>query len=134
MHNFIFILPQKDVMEQFEIPVQFLKEVERLLSAEFTKGLEREGEDVKVKMLVTHIHEMPKGTEEGEFLVVDLGINHLRVVHVSESTFSGCCNNNIFGIFCEVLEGFKFLWTGDFFNTVAFNNYRIRLIRRHGCY
>ena len=78
----------------FEISVQSLKEVERLLSDEFTKGLEREGEDVKVpvKMLVTHIHEMPKGTEEGEFLVVNLGIYHLRVLHISKY-FSG--NNTL---------------------------------------
>ena len=76
----------------FEIPVQSLKEVERLLSAEFTKGLESEEEDVNVKMLVTHIHEMPKGTEEGEFLVVDLEVHHLRVLHISKFTFSG---NNI---------------------------------------
>ena len=75
-------------MRKFEISLKNLKDVESLLSAEFTKGLKREREDVKVKMLVTHIHEMPKGTEEGEFLVVDLGINHLRVVHISESTFS----------------------------------------------
>ena len=77
-------------MEQFEISLQSLKMVESLLSAEFTKGLEsgEEREDVKVKMLVTHVHEMPKGTEEGEFLVVELGVNHLRVVHISELTYS----------------------------------------------
>ena len=73
----------------FEIPVQSLKKVERLLSAEFTKGLESEGEDVKVKMVVTHVHEMPKGTEEGQFLVVDLGAHHLRVLHISKFTFTG---------------------------------------------
>ena len=77
----------------FEIPVQSLEEVERLLSAEFTKGLESEEEDVNVKMFVTHVHEMPKGTEEGEFLVVDLGVHHLRVLHISRFTFSG--NNDI---------------------------------------
>ena len=78
-------------MEQFEILKKSLKEVESLLSAEFTKGLEseEEGEDVKVKMLVTHVHEMPKGTEEGEFLVVDLGAHHLRVLHIGKFTFSG---------------------------------------------
>ena len=77
----------------FEIAVQSLEEVERLLTAEFTKGLESEEEDVNVKMFVTRIHEMPKGTEEGEFLVVDLGVHHLRVLHISMFTFSG--NNNI---------------------------------------
>ena len=65
------------------------EEVESLLTAEFTKGLESEVEDVKVKMFVTHVHEMPKGTEEGEFLVVDLGVYHLRVLHISEFIFSG---------------------------------------------
>ena len=70
-------------MREFEISSE---EVERLLSAELTKGLEseEEREDVKVKMFVTHIHEMPKGTEEGEFLVVDLGVNHLKVLHISK--------------------------------------------------
>ena len=75
-------------MNMFEISLESLKEVERLLTAEFTKGLESEGEDVKVKMLVTHVHEMPKGTEEGEFLIMDLGVNHLRVLHISELTYS----------------------------------------------
>ena len=75
-------------MRKFEILKKSLEEVESLLTAEFTKGLEseKEGEDVKVKMFVTHVHEMPKGTEEGEFLVVDLGVNHLKVIHISKLT------------------------------------------------
>ena len=84
MYNFIFILPQEEIVNMFEIPVQSLKEVERLLTDEFTKGLESEGEDVKVKMFVTHVHEMPKGTEEREILVVDLGVNHLKVLHIGK--------------------------------------------------
>ena len=93
-------------MNMFEITVQSLEEVEGLLSAEFTKGLEskEEREDVKVKMFVTHIHEMPKGTEKGEFLVVHLGVNHLRVLHISKS-FSG---NNI------LVSSMKF-WRGSNF-------------------
>ena len=75
-------------MRKFDISLEPLKEVERLLSDEFTRGLKSEGEDVMVKMLVTHIHEMPKGTEKGEFLVVDLGVNHFRVLHISELTYS----------------------------------------------
>ena len=78
-------------MEQFEIPKKSLEEVEGLLTAEFNKGLEKErrGVIVDVKMLVTHVHEMPKGTETGEFLVVDLGIDQLQVLHISELAFSG---------------------------------------------
>ena len=78
-------------MQQFEISLESLRKVESLLTDEFVKGLESEGRDniiVDVKMLVTHVHEMPKGTETGEFLVVDLGINYLRVLHISELTFS----------------------------------------------
>jgi hexokinase len=74
-------------VRKFEISLKSLKKVERLLTVEFTKGLESEGDDVMLKMLVTHIHEMPKGTEEGEFLVVDWGVNHLRVVRISELTY-----------------------------------------------
>ena len=73
-------------MELFAIFSESLKKVERLLTDEFTKGLEREGEDVKVKMLVTHVHEMPKETETGEFLVVDLRVNNLRVLYLSKLT------------------------------------------------
>jgi hexokinase len=75
-------------VKEFDIPLASLKEVESLLTAEFTRGLKSEGEDVKVKMFVTHVYEMPKGTEEGDFLVVDWGINHLRVVHISELTYN----------------------------------------------
>jgi hexokinase len=73
-------------VRKFEILLKSLKEVERRLSAEFVRGLESEEEDVKVKMFVTHVHEMPKGTEEGEFLILNLGANHLRVLHISELT------------------------------------------------
>ena len=73
---------------EFGISVESLREVERLLTAEFVKGLEREGDDVKVKMLSTCVHNMPDGTEAGEFLVVDLGVSYLQVLHISELTFS----------------------------------------------
>jgi hexokinase len=71
-------------VRKFDIPLVCLREVESLLTAEFARGLEREGDDVMVKMFVTHVYEMPKGTEEGEFLVVNFGVNHLRVVHIRE--------------------------------------------------
>ena len=69
-------------MGKFEISLESLEEVERLLAAEFAKGLESERENVQVKMFV---HKMP---EEGEFLVVDLGVKHLRVLHIGELTFT----------------------------------------------
>jgi hexokinase len=68
--------------------VESLKKVESLLTDEFTKGLESEGEYVMVKMCVTHIHRLPKGTEKGEFLIVDVGVVYLTVTHISELTFN----------------------------------------------
>ena len=117
----------------FEISVQSLKEVERLLTDEFTKGLKSEEDNVEVKMLVTHVHKMHEGTEEGEFLIVDLGVHRLRVLHISKS-FSG--NNTL-------VSSMKF-WRGSNFVDRAFLNavlrlivadacdYRIRTIRHHG--
>ena len=60
----------------------------KLLTTDFAKDLESEGEDAQVKMLVKHIHKMPKGKDEGEFLVVDMEVNHLRVWHISELIFT----------------------------------------------
>ena len=57
--------------------LESLREIENLLTAEFVKGLEREGDDVKVKMLNTCVHSMPDGKEEGEFLVINLGGRNL---------------------------------------------------------
>lgn len=57
-----------------------------MLTADFAKCLESEGKDVNVRMLVTPIHKMSKGKER-EFLVVHLGVSHLRVLHISKLTF-----------------------------------------------
>ena len=81
MHNL-----QEAVVRKFEISLESLRKIETLLTADFVKGLEREGDDVTVKMFITHVHEMPKGTEEGEFLVVDLGVSYLQVLLISELT------------------------------------------------
>lgn len=75
---------QDKVVSEFDISLESLKEVERLLTAEFVKGLEREGDDIKVKMLVTYVHSMPDGTEEGDFLALDLGGSNFRVLLISE--------------------------------------------------
>ena len=75
-------------MGEFEISLKSLKEIETSLTNEFVKGLEGEGDDVKVKMLNTCVHSMPDGKEEGDFLVINLGGRNLRVLHISESTSS----------------------------------------------
>ena len=83
-------------MRQFEISKESLKKIEKLLSEEFDKGLKSNRDDVPVKMFITHVHEMPKGTEEdGEFLVVDLGVSYLQVLLISELMF----NDGVFWCF-----------------------------------
>ena len=84
---------------EFEISLESLKEVEGLLTAEFIKGLEREGDDVKVKMLITYVHSMPDGTEKGDFLALDLGGSNFRVLLISEFTTT------------VVYTGFKLIWS-----------------------
>ena len=68
-------------MKKFEISEESLRS---LLTAQFVKSLEREGDDVKMKMHIIHIHSMPDGTEKGKFLVVDFEGKCLQVLLFSE--------------------------------------------------
>ena len=70
-------------MSEFEVSLDKMREVERSLMAEFKRGLEKEGDDVKVKMLLTHVHSFPSD-ETGEYLFVDFGGTNLRVGRISE--------------------------------------------------
>ena len=84
---------QEKVVKKFEISSESLKRIEELLSKEFVEGLQSE-ENGTVKMFITHVHEMPKETEEGEFLVVDLRVSYLKVLLISELTSS----DDVFGV------------------------------------
>ena len=77
---------QDAVVKAFEITTEGMGEVSSRLTKEFNKGLEREGDDVKVKMLVTYVHSLPDGSEEGDFLALDLGGSNFRVLLIREST------------------------------------------------
>ena len=54
------------------------------MTADFEKGLAREGDDVMVKMYCTYIHSLPNGSEEGDFLVLDLKGTNFKIYHISE--------------------------------------------------
>ena len=58
--------------------------MERRLTEDFKKGLAREGDDIKVKMLITYVHSLPDGSEEGDFLAIDLGGCNFRVLLISK--------------------------------------------------
>ena len=71
-------------MKSFEVTVQGMREIANRLTAAFKKGLENEAEAV-VKMYITYVHSLPDGTEEGDFLALDLGGSNFRVLQLSWS-------------------------------------------------
>eukprot|EP00731_Ephydatia_muelleri_P037457 Em0475g5a len=73
------------VLKSFEISLEALEEISSLLRKDFDKGLEREGDDVVVKMLNTYVHSLPDGTEKGKFLALDLGGSNFRVLLIGKS-------------------------------------------------
>ena len=70
-------------MKEFDLPREGMKEVVQLLTSAFEKGLEDERAAV-VKMFITYVHSLPDGTEEGDFLALDLGGSNFRVLQLSE--------------------------------------------------
>lgn len=82
----IILVAQDAVVNAFEIKKEGMEEVSSLLRKDMEKGLAREGPDVTVKMLITYVHALPDGTEEGDFLALDLGGSNFRVLLIS--TFS----------------------------------------------
>ena len=73
------------MVSDFTISLDGLKEVQKRITENFEKGLAREGDDVIVKMLITYVHALPNGSEEGDFLALDLGGSNFRVLLISES-------------------------------------------------
>lgn len=74
------------MVKSFDVSLEALREVARRLTAAFQKGLENEEEAV-VKMFITYVHSLPDGTEEGDFLALDLGGSNFRVLQLSQSCF-----------------------------------------------
>ena len=91
-----YLFLQDEVVKTFELTKDGMQEVERRITADFEKGLEREGDDVKIKMLVTYVHSLPDGSEQGDFLGLDLGGSNFRVLLISECetlSLSVICTN-----------------------------------------
>ena len=72
------------MVDAFTISLNGMREVSSRLTQDFEKGLLREGKDVIVKMLVTYVHDLPDGTEKGNFLALDLGGSNFRVLNISK--------------------------------------------------
>ena len=86
---------QDQIVKGFEVSLEAMREVERQLTADFIKGLSNdyrveedevpeEGKRVIVKMLLTFVHSLSNGSENGEFLALDLGGTNYRVWKISE--------------------------------------------------
>lgn len=76
-------------MKTFEITKEGMQDVELRITAAFKKGLEKglEKEDGgPVKMFITYVHSLPDGSEQGDFLGLDLGGSNFRVLLISEGT------------------------------------------------
>lgn len=74
-------------MKDFEISLEGMQEVSQMLMEAFKKGLEDE-EKAVVKMFITYVHSLPDGTEEGDFLALDLGGSNFRVLLLSKISSS----------------------------------------------
>ena len=72
-------------MKSFQVTLEDIREVADKLTAAFKKGLEDE-KDAVVKMFITYVHSLPDGTEEGDFLALDLGGSNFRVLQLSEQS------------------------------------------------
>lgn len=83
----LFIFPQDAVVKDFEISLEGMQEVSQMLMEAFKKGLEDE-EKAVVKMFITYVHSLPDGTEEGDFLALDLGGSNFRVLLLSKFSSS----------------------------------------------
>lgn len=70
------------MVNKFDISLEGMREVVQKLTAAFKKGLENE-ETAIVKMFITYVHALPDGTEEGDFLALDLGGSNFRVLQLS---------------------------------------------------
>ncbi|XP_044756105.1 hexokinase type 2-like [Coccinella septempunctata] len=72
-----------DLMKEFLVTNEQLKEYERRLVIDLKKGLNRQTHNTSiVKCFVTYIQDLPTGLETGTYLAVDLGGTNFRVLMV----------------------------------------------------
>ena len=79
------------MLEEFNISLQDMEKVSRRLLDQMNKGLESEVNDSKVKMLITYVHSLPDGSENGDFLALDLG-EYIMPLHMYLQNFLLICN------------------------------------------
>ncbi|XP_004072203.1 glucokinase [Oryzias latipes] len=77
------ILMVEQILSEFRLNKEELKEVMKRMQREMDRGLRLEShEEASVKMLPTYVCSTPEGSEVGDFLALDLGGTNFRVMLV----------------------------------------------------
>ncbi|KAG7476855.1 hypothetical protein MATL_G00087340 [Megalops atlanticus] len=77
------VLMVDQILSEFRLEREELKEVMRRMQREMDRGLRMETHDeASVKMLPTYVRSTPEGSEVGDFLALDLGGTNFRVMLV----------------------------------------------------
>ncbi|XP_028844791.1 hexokinase-1 isoform X2 [Denticeps clupeoides] len=98
-----------ETLAQFKLSKEQLLEVKRRMKVEIENGLKKDTQDkATVKMLPTYVRQTPDGTENGDFLALDLGGTNFRVLLVkirSGKRRSVEMHNKIYAIPQEIMQG-----------------------------
>ncbi|KAJ7415660.1 hexokinase 1 [Willisornis vidua] len=98
-----------ETLAEFKLTHEQLLQVKKRMRAEMEAGLKKKThETAKVKMLPTFVRSTPDGTENGDFLALDLGGTNFRVLLVkirSGKRRTVEMHNKIYAIPIEVMQG-----------------------------
>ncbi|CAG05683.1 unnamed protein product, partial [Tetraodon nigroviridis] len=98
-----------EILSEFRLSKEQLLEVKHRMRCEIQNGLSKNTQDIAtVKMLPTFVQSTPDGTENGDFLALDLGGTNFRVLLVkirSGKRRSVEMHNKIYAIPLEVMQG-----------------------------
>ncbi|KAK7105292.1 hypothetical protein V1264_016694 [Littorina saxatilis] len=73
----------EEFLEDFQLDMQTLRKLMKLMKQEISKGLdEATSTEAVTKAFPPFVSHLPNGTENGEFLVLDFDGDHLKAVHV----------------------------------------------------
>ncbi|XP_028651798.1 hexokinase-1 [Erpetoichthys calabaricus] len=99
----------EETLDEFKLSHVQLLEVKKIMRTEMENGLRKKThESATVKMLPTFVRSTPDGTENGDFLALDLGGTNFRVLLVkirSGKKRSVEMHNKIYAIPIEVMQG-----------------------------
>ncbi|XP_007240896.2 hexokinase-1 [Astyanax mexicanus] len=98
-----------EILAEFRLTQDQLLEVKKRMLTEIQTGLSKKTQDkATVKMLPTYVRSTPDGTENGDFLALDLGGTNFRVLLVkirSGKRRTVEMHNKIYAIPIEVMQG-----------------------------